>query len=101
MPRLAAAMVALIALVPPAMSQTAPSGVTVPSGQNSGAGISGQPGNKNGPPAQNRATTGAGAASSQAPGQGIREQDSAKIPGAPGSKSGPAAKPPSTEQSPH
>lgn len=96
--RLVAAVVAFVAMVPPAMSQTgAPSGagqVTVPSGQNSGAGIPGQPDNKNGPPAQGPSTTGAGAAS-QAPGEAVREQDPAKIPGLPGNKSGPAVKPPS------
>lgn len=92
--RLAAALVAFVAMVPPALSQTgAPPGagpVPVPSGQNSGAGIPGQPGNKNGP-----ATTGAGAASPQAPGEAVRGQDPAKIPGLPGNKSGPAVKSPS------
>jgi hypothetical protein len=64
--------------------------VTVPSAQNSGAGIPGQPGNKSGPAAKSSsATTGSGN------NEGVREQDSAKIPGLPGSKSGPAVKPPS------
>jgi hypothetical protein len=96
--RLVAAVVAFIAMVPPALSQTGPSPgaaqVPVPSGQNSGARIPGQPDNKIGPPAHApAATTGAGAASPQAPGEGVREQDPAKIPGLPGNKSGPAAKP--------
>ena len=99
--RLAAAALALAAIVSPALSQTGGSSgagqVTVPSGQNSGAGIPGQPGDKNGPPAQTpSATTGAAAGSSQTPSnEGVREQDPAKIPGQPGNKSGPAVKPPS------
>jgi hypothetical protein len=102
--RLAAVALAFATMASPAFSQTGtPSGagagqVTVPSGQNSGAGIPGQPGNKNGPSAGSpSATTGAGA-NSQAPEPNngtVRQQDSAKIPGQPGSKSGPAAKPPS------
>ena len=91
------AALALAALASPAPAQTssgAAGQVTVPSGQNSGAGIQGQPGNKSGPPAQApSATTGAGA--QQAPDDpGVRAQDPAKIPGLPGNKSGPAAKPP-------
>jgi hypothetical protein len=60
---------------------------------NSGAGIAGQVGNKNGPAARSSGT--------QADNQGeqqnnaLREQDSAKIPGKPGGKSGPAVMPPS------
>lgn len=95
--RLAAAAVVLAAMASPAMSQTgAPSGagqVTVPSAQNSGAGIPGEPGNKNGPPAA--ATTGAGANSQTPSNESVREQDSGKVKGLPGNKSGPAAKPPS------
>jgi hypothetical protein len=69
--------------------------VTIPSGQNSGAGIPGQPGNKSGRAARSpSATTGAGTDSNRSQNEGIREQDAAKIPGLPGSKSGPAAKNP-------
>jgi hypothetical protein len=79
--------------LPPSAQSTVPGGsgqVTVPSGQNSGVGIPGQPGNKSGPAAKSSsATTGSGN------NEGVREQDSAKIPGLPGSKSGPAVKPPS------
>ena len=79
--------------LPPLAESTVPGGtgqVTVPSAQNSGAGIPGQPGNKSGPAAKSSsATTGSGN------NEGVREQDSAKIPGLPGSKSGPAVKPPS------
>ncbi len=93
----AAAVLALATMAPPAMSQTdAPSGagrVTVPSAQNSGAGIPGQPGNKNGPAAKSgSATTGAGATTGN---ESVREQDPAKIPGQPGNKGGPAVKSPS------
>jgi hypothetical protein len=83
----------------PAWAQSAnPSGpaqVTTPSGQNSGAGISGQPGNKSGPAAKPGSAT-TGSAGSQA-GQNAttRQQDPAKIPGLPGGKSGRATSPPS------
>jgi hypothetical protein len=61
--------------------------VTVPSGQNSGAGIPGKPGNKSGPTANHStATTGVGANSNDQRNEGVREQDSAKIPGLLGSK---------------
>ena len=95
--RLTAAALALVAIASPAMSQTgAPAGagqVTVPSAQNSGAGIPGQPGNKNGPAARPpSATSGAGATSSpsESDNEAARAQDAAKIPGQPGNKSGPA-----------
>jgi hypothetical protein len=78
--RLAAAALALAVMASSAMSQTGESG-QVPRG-NSGAGIPGQPGNKNGPPAGSPSAT-------------KGQQDPAKVPGLPGNKSGPAAKPPS------
>src|SRR5262245_52379232 len=89
--RLTAAALALAALASPAMSQTgAPSGsgqMTVPSAQNSGAGIPGQPGNKSGPPARSPSAT-TGAAPAQTPtDDATRQQDAAKIPGQPGNKS--------------
>jgi hypothetical protein len=55
-----------------------------PSAQNSGTGVSGAPGNKNGPPA-NAATTGASNSS-------VQQQDSSGVKGLPGNKSGPPAK---------
>jgi hypothetical protein len=92
--RLAAAALALAVMASPALSQTgAPAGA----GQtpNSGAGIPGQPGNKNGPPAQKPSSTmGAGSTSSQTPGS--TPQDASKVPGHPGGKSGPAVKSPSS-----
>ncbi|RXT53688.1 hypothetical protein [Bradyrhizobium betae] len=59
---------------------------TSPSAQNSGAGIAGAPGNKNGPPAR----TGTVGSSSQ--NQSVQEQDPSNIKGLPGNKSGPPAK---------
>lgn len=54
-----------------------------PSAQNSGTGVSGAPGGKNGPPASS-ATTGSN--------QSVQQQDSSGIKGLPGNKSGPPAK---------
>ncbi len=62
------------------------SAATAPSAQNSGAGIAGAPGNKNGPPAHTGTT---GSASQN---QSVQEQDSANVKGLPGNKSGPPAK---------
>jgi hypothetical protein len=66
--------------------------VSVPSSQNSGAGIQGAPGNKNGPPAQ-KGTVGSAATSSQND-QTVKDQDSANVKGLPGNKSGPAPRKP-------
>jgi hypothetical protein len=83
----AAAVLAMLAM--PAMAQS--TGTNSPSAHNSGAGIAGQPGNKNGPaakPGQDQtATSQANSATSL--------QDPSKIPGKPGGKSGPAVMPPS------
>jgi len=57
----------------------------LPSAQNSGAGVPGQAGNKNGPAAGPHGQTN----------QTTRLQDSSGIPGKPGGKSGPAVMPPS------
>ena len=75
----------------PALAQTNNSpNVSTPSGQNSGAGISGYPGNKYGPAA--KGTVGSSTSASQ---QNSTVQDAAKMPGMPGNKSGPPAnKPP-------
>lgn len=54
-----------------------------PSAQNSGTGVSGAPGGKNGPPA-NATTTGIN--------QSVQQQDSSGVKGLPGNKSGPPAK---------
>ncbi|MET3907084.1 hypothetical protein ABID59_001415 [Bradyrhizobium sp. S3.3.6] len=66
--------------------------VSVPSAQNSGAGIPGFAGNKNGPAVHRGMTVGSTAAKDQA-NPAIKNQDTAEIAGLPGSKSGPPAKP--------
>jgi hypothetical protein len=68
-----------------------------PTAPNSGAGIPGQPGNKNGPAAKSPGST--GAVSSDQQESAARNQDASNIPGQPGSKSGPAVAPPSSSQS--
>ena len=77
----------------PALAQTNNSpNVSTPSGQNSGAGVSGYPGNKNGPAV--KGTVGSGTSTSQQ-NSAVQQQDAAKIPGMRGNKSGPAEnKPP-------
>jgi hypothetical protein len=57
---------------------------TSPSAQNSGTGISGAPGNKNGPPQ--------GTVGSNSQNLHVQEQDPANVKGLPGNKSGPPAK---------
>ncbi|WP_245316665.1 hypothetical protein ACNJX9_08575 [Bradyrhizobium sp. DASA03076] len=59
---------------------------TSPSARNSGTGIAGAPGNKNGPPAQ-KGTVGAASQNST-----VQQQDSSNIKGLPGNKSGEPAK---------
>jgi hypothetical protein len=66
--------------------------VSVPSSQNSGAGIQGAPGNKNGPAAQ-KGTVGSAATKSESD-QTVKDQDAANVKGLPGNKSGPAPKKP-------
>ncbi|MGC2085288.1 MAG: hypothetical protein WA702_18245 [Bradyrhizobium sp.] len=79
------------------MSATAASAQSVqpnaaPSAQNSGAGIQGAPGNKNGP-ATNSGTVGSSATTGgQNP--SVSAQDPSNVKGLPGNKSGPAAKKP-------
>ena len=58
---------------------------TAPSAQNSGAGISGAPGGKNGPSQQ-------GTVGSASQNLSVQEQDPANVKGLPGNKSGPPAK---------
>jgi hypothetical protein len=96
--RLLTGAIALAIVTLPASAQTtAPSGggqVTVPSGQNSGTGIPGKPGNKSGPAVRSPSeTTGSDMNDHN---RAVREQDSSKIPGQSGNKSGPAVvRPPS------
>jgi hypothetical protein len=88
--RFLAGCAAVLAATLPASAQTSPGSapqVTVPSGQNSGAGNPGMRGTESGP-----APNGTG---SNATNEAVRGQDAAKIPGLPGSKSGPPVHPPS------
>jgi hypothetical protein len=82
--RLAGAIAILAIVALPALAQTP----TSPSSQNSGVGIAGQPGGKNGPAPNTTATNGQQNPTTQL-------QDTSKIQGKPGGKSGPAVKPPS------
>jgi hypothetical protein len=78
--RLTGAIAILAMVVLPALAQTPPSS------QNSGAGIAGQPGGKNGPAPNSTASNDKNPTT--------QLQDTSKIQGKPGSKSGPAVKPP-------
>lgn len=87
---LSMAIFALAISGPAALAQTTNPGVsTAPSAPNSGAGIAGQPGNKNGPAARPGDTVGS-AAGTQNPSD--QTQDTSNIKGLPGNKSGPPAK---------
>jgi hypothetical protein len=95
--RLLMGAIALAIVTLPASAQTTDrpgdGQVTVPSGQNSGTGIPGQPGSKSGPAAKSSPeTTGSDMNDHN---RAVRQQDSSKIPGQPGNKSGPAVRPPS------
>jgi hypothetical protein len=81
-----AAMLALIVSPALAIQSTAQPSHNVPSAQNSGAGIAGQPGGKNGPAANSRGQV----ASSDQTHSTTHLQDTAKIPGKAGGTSGPA-----------
>jgi|SRR5579862_2370380 len=80
-----------LALSGSAVAQTTTPGAnSAPSAQNSGTGIAGQPGNKNGPAAKSRDTVG----SSSGTNSTVQQQDTSNIKGLPGNKSGPAARKP-------
>ncbi len=64
-----------------------------PSAHNSGAGIAGQPGNKNGPAATPGGTVGSSPNTNQQ-NPALQQQDTSNIKGLPGNKSGPAARQP-------
>jgi opacity protein-like surface antigen len=88
------AVLALAISAPAALAQTANPGVsTAPSAPNSGAGIAGQPGNKNGPAARPGETVGS-AAGANRQNSTDRLQDTSNIKGLPGNKSGSSAKEP-------
>jgi hypothetical protein len=84
----------LFALCTPASAQTSKPDVSAaPSAQNSGAGIAGQPGNKNGPAVKPGETVG-----SDQHNPTVSSQDASKVQGLPGNKSGPPAKKPSDQR---
>jgi uncharacterized membrane protein len=90
----AAALLALIAS-PAFAAQNTAGPDNAPSAQNSGVGIAGQPGGKNGP-----ATNAQGqVAHSDQANSTTHLQDTAKIPGQAGGKSGPAVMPPASGSS--
>jgi len=73
-----------------AIAQTTQLNVSnAPSAQNSGAGIAGQPGNKNGPTAKPSDTVGSSSGTNS-----TAQQDTSNVKGLPGSKSGPEVKQP-------
>src|SRR3954454_17140703 len=86
--------VGLATLAVPVSAQTDKPTVSAPSANNSGAGIAGYPGNKNGP-AANKGTVGS-ATNPENP--SASNQDAANVKGLPGNKSGPPAKKPSDQR---
>lgn len=78
-----AAVLAMVWAVTASAQSTAPNPVS----PNSGAGVQGMPGNKNGPAVTPNASSNSSASQS-----GL-QNDVSKVPGAPGGKSGPAVKP--------
>jgi hypothetical protein len=85
----AAFALAMSATAAVATPQTIDPQVSVPSAQNSAAGIPGLPGDKDGPAVRPGVTV-ASAAATKPMNLAVREQDAAKIRGLPGSESGPA-----------
>ncbi|WP_439370311.1 hypothetical protein ACRQ5Q_35795 [Bradyrhizobium sp. PMVTL-01] len=92
---IACALVFALAISAPAgfAQTTKPDVSSAPSAQNSGAGIAGQPGNKNGPAAKPGETVGASSTANQQ-NPTVQQQDTSNIKGLPGNKSGPPAKKP-------
>ena len=90
---IASALVFGLALSGPAAyaQNRAPDVSAAPSAQNSGAGIAGQPGNKNGPAAKPRDTVGSSSSLKQQ-NPTIQQQDTSNVQGLPGNKNGPPAK---------
>src|SRR3954453_1245939 len=86
----------LATLAVPVSAQTDKPNVSAPSANNSGAGIAGYPGNKNGP-AANKGTVGSSQATNPVS-PTVGNQDAAKVRGLPGNKNGPAAKKPSDQR---
>ena len=90
--KMTASAVALAMISTAALAQQTKTNPPVPSSQNSGAGISGAPGNKNGPAAGQPGTV--GSSTSSQTDRSVKDQDAAGIKGQPGNKNGPPAKKP-------
>lgn len=84
------ALVLIVCLAAAQAQSGKPDVSAAPSAGNSGVGISGAAGNKNGPAAKPANTTG----STAQPNPTVQQQDPANVKGLPGNKSGPAVKPP-------
>lgn len=91
-PMVSLVAVAMIAWSAAAFAQGEQPNTAPPSAQNSGAGIQGAPGNKNGPPA-NKGTVGS-SATTERHNPNVSAQDPSNIEGKPGNQSGPAMKAP-------
>jgi len=90
---MSAIMFALTMSALPAMAHTSAHDVSIPSVQNSGAGIPGLPGDEDGAAVQPESVLGSGAAL-RPHNATVRELDAASIPGLPGTESGPSVKTP-------
>jgi hypothetical protein len=84
--------IAMVVSSAAALAQGGQPNTAPPSAQNSGAGIQGAPGNKNGPPAS-KGTVGSSATTDRH-NPSVSAQDPSNIEGKPGNQSGPAMKPP-------
>lgn len=84
---------ALIGSATAALAQGGTQPASPPSAQNSGAGIQGAPGNKNGP-SGSPGTVGSSTTTDRH-NPDVSAQDPSNVKGLPGNKSGPAVKPPS------
>lgn len=90
---MSAIMFALTMTALPVMARTSIHDVSIPSAQNSGAGIPGLPGDEDGAAVQPESTLGSSAAM-RPRNASVREQDAANIPGLPGTESGPSVNTP-------
>ncbi|WP_316185179.1 MULTISPECIES: hypothetical protein [unclassified Bradyrhizobium] len=84
---------AFVVSATPALAQGSPQTTPPPSAQNSGAGIQGAPGNKNGPGTERKGGT-VGSSTINRHNPDVSAQDPSNIKGMPGNKNGPPAKKP-------
>lgn len=93
MKMMSAVIFALTMTAPPAMARTSAHDVSIPSAQNSGAGIPGLPGDEDGAAIKPESALGTSTAT-RPQDASVREQDAADIPGLPGTESGMSVKSP-------